>query len=172
MNHRNHSFAVLAIAAFASLPAIAQQAGGTPAAAQTPTIKTTVDEVLMDIVVRDKKGKPITDLKPEDVTVVDNNVKQDLTSFRLVRGVEAITQSGAKTTLDPLRQVRLVTLAFDALGEADQRKTARTAAADLIKGGQGTNVFYSVVVINKQLLVLQPFTADRAALVKAIDSAT
>ena len=158
MNHRNHPFAVLVVAAVA--------------AAQIPTVKTTVDEVLLDIVVRDKKGKPITDLKPEDVTVVDNGVKQDLTSFRLVRGVEAITQSGAKTTLDPLRQVRLVTLAFDALGEADQRKTARTAAADLIKGGQGANVFYSVVVINQQLLVLQPFTADRAALVKAIDSAT
>ena len=100
-----------------------------PAAAQTPTVRTTVDEVLLDMVVRDKKGKPITDLKPEDVTVVDNGVKQELTSFRLVRGVEAITQSGAKTTLDPLRQLRLVTLAFDALGEADQRKTARTAGS-------------------------------------------
>lgn len=156
----------------ASLSRSSAQQVTTPPGTQVPTVKTTVDEVLLDIIVRDKKGKPIADLKPEDVTVIDAGVKQELTSFRLVRGAEAITQSGAKTALDPLRQLRLVTLAFETMGEPDQRKTARTAAADLVKGDQGANVFYSVVVINTQLLVLQPFTTDKAALLKAIDTAT
>ena len=31
------------------------------------TAKANVDEVLLDLVVRDKKGKPITDLKPEEI---------------------------------------------------------------------------------------------------------
>ena len=74
-------------------------------AAQTPTVRTTVDEVLLDLIVRDKKGKPVTDLKPEDLTVFDNGVKQTLTSFRLVSGAEAIGTNGAKTALDPLRQL-------------------------------------------------------------------
>ena len=39
-----------------------------PAAPQSPTIKTNVDEVVLDLIVRDKKGKPVTDLKPEDLT--------------------------------------------------------------------------------------------------------
>src|SRR5689334_18567117 len=39
------------------------------------TVKTTTDEVLLDLIVRDKKGKPVTDLKPEDLTVLDNGVK-------------------------------------------------------------------------------------------------
>ncbi|HXB69461.1 MAG TPA: VWA domain-containing protein [Candidatus Acidoferrales bacterium] len=147
------------------LPAPAQQTAA-------PTVRTTVDEVLLDLIVRDKKGKPLTDLKPEDLTVLDNGAKQTLTSFRLVSGSEAITSSGAKTALDPLRQVRLVTLAFEAMTEADQRKLARTAAIDLIKGDQGTNVYYAVVVINTQLFVLQPFTNDKAALTKAIERAT
>lgn len=157
-----------ALAALGSLPAPAQQTAG----AQSPTVKTTVDEVLLDIIVRDKKGKPITDLKPEDLTVLDSGVKQKLTGFRLVSGSEAVSSSGAKTALDPFRQVRLVTLAFEAMTEADQRKLARNAAIDLIKGDQGTNVFYSVVVINTQLLVLQQFTTDKAALTKAIEHAT
>jgi VWFA-related protein len=140
--------------------------------AQTPTVRTTVDEVVLDLVVRDKKGKPVTDLKPEDLRVMDNNVRQTITSFRLVSGAEAIGPTGTRTTLDPLRQVRLVTLAFESMSEADQRKLARTAALDLIKGGQGTNVFYSVVAINTQLRVLQPFTTDKAALAKAIEKAT
>jgi VWFA-related protein len=146
-----------------------------PMAAQqttSPTVKTTVDEVLLDLIVRDKKGKPVTDLKPQDLTVVDNGAKQTLTSFRLVSGSEALTETGTKTTLDPLRQVRLVTLAFEAMTEADQRKLARNAALDLVKGDQGTNVFYAVVVINTKLLVLQQFTNDKAALTKAIEKAT
>lgn len=139
---------------------------------QQTTVKTNVDEVLLDLVVRDKKGKPITDLRPEDITVTDNGAKQKLISFRLVRGSEAISASGASMPLDPLRQVRLVTLAFDPLSAPDQRKLARSAALDLIKGEQGVNVFYSVVVMDTRLLVLQRFTKDHDALNAAIERAT
>jgi VWFA-related protein len=142
-----------------------------PAHAQQ-TIKTTVDEVLLDLIVRDKKGKPVADLKPTDITVTDNNTKQTLTGFRLVTGAEAFAAGGAKTTLDPLRQVRLVTLAFEAMTEPSQRKLARAAAVDLVEGAHGTNVFFAVVVVNTQLIVLQQFTTDKDALTKAIDRAT
>ena len=165
MFHRALISVLAAASVLAPLPAPAQQATG-------PTVRTTVDEVLLDMIVRDKKGKPITDLKPEDITVSDNGVKQTLTSFRLVTGSEALTASGTKTKLDPLRQIRLVTLAFEAMTEADQRKLARSAALDLIKGEQGTNVFYAVVTINTRLFVLQQFTTDKAALTKAIERAT
>ena len=131
---------------------------------QQPTVKTNVDEVLLDLIVRDKKGKPVTDLKPEEITVTDNGVKQTILSFRLVRGSEAISATGASYPLDPLRQIRLVTLAFEPLSAPDQRKLARSAALDLIKGDQGVNVFYSVVVIDTRLLVLQQFTKDHDAL--------
>jgi VWFA-related protein len=139
---------------------------------QPPTVKTNVDEVLLDLVVRDKKGKPITDLKPEEITITDNGVKQTILSFRQVRGSEAISAAGASMPLDPLRQIRLVTLAFEPMAAPDQRKLARTAAIDLVKGDQGTNVFYSVVVIDTKLLILQHFTKDHDALAKAIEKAT
>ena len=170
MNHRNYLLALLS--ALTILPVFAQQPAAPAPAAQTSTVKTTVEEVLLDVIVRDKKGKPITDLKPEELTVIDNGVPQTLSGFRLVRGAEAISQTGATTTLDPLRQLRLVTLAFEPLGEIDQRKMARSAAIDLISGEQGTNVYYSVVAINTRLLVLQPFTKDKEALTRAIERAT
>jgi VWFA-related protein len=132
----------------------------------------TVEEVLLDLVARDKKGKPVTDLKPTDITLYDDGVKQKLTGFRLVGGAEAVAANGTKTQLDPLRQIRLVTLAFEAMTEPSQRKLARTAALDLVQGEQGANVFYSVVVINTQLVALQAFTTDKTALVQAIDRAT
>jgi VWFA-related protein len=157
------------IAALTSFPAFAQA----PAApAQPPAIKATAEEVLLDIIVRDKKGKPVTDLKPGELTVTDNGTAQTISSFRLVQGAEALSETGATVKLDPLQQLRLVTLAFEPLGEIDQRKTARAAAIDLIKGEQGTNTYYSVVTINTRLLVLEQFTKDKEALAKAIEKAT
>ncbi|HLY15793.1 MAG TPA: VWA domain-containing protein [Bryobacteraceae bacterium] len=156
---------------FLASPTFAQSQQPPASAPQTPTIKTTVDEVLLDMVVRDKKGKPITDLGPDDLSVIDNGAKQKIVSFRLVQGAETIGQQGAHTTLDPLRQLRLVTLAFEGM-EVDQRAVARRAAIDLIKGEQGANVYYSVVAIASQLQVLQPFTNDKELLRKAIERAT
>jgi VWFA-related protein len=161
--------AVLAIAISAASSAAPQ---ATPPAPQTPTIKAGTEEVLLDIVIRDKKGKPVNDIKPEDLTVFDNGAQQTATSFRLVQGKEAVSNTGATTTLDPLRQVRLVTLCFKALGEPTERLTAKKAAIELVKGDQGTNVYYSVVMINGRLLVLQQFTNDKDALVRAIERAT
>jgi VWFA-related protein len=153
------------------LPAGFAQAPQPPApAGQTPNIKANVDEVLLDVIIRDKKGRPITDLAPDDVTVLDNGAKQKIDSFRLVDGSEAI-HGGARTTLDPLRQIRLVTLAFEGM-DVDQRAVSRRAAIDLIKGEQGSNVFYSVVAIQGQLQILQPFTSDKELLHKAIERAT
>jgi hypothetical protein len=79
----------LVAAVLAPWPAPAQQAAA-------PTVKTNVDEVLLDLIVRDKKGKPVTDLKPEDITVLDNGAKQTITSFRLVSGSDALTSSGSR----------------------------------------------------------------------------
>jgi VWFA-related protein len=165
-------FALLVVAAATFFPAAAQQSPVPASVPQTPAIKATSEEVLLDLIVRDKKGKPITDIKPEEVTITDNGVPQTITSFRLVEGTEAISQTGATIKLDPLRQLRLVTLAFEPLAELDQRKMARTAAIDLIKGEQGTNVYYSVVAINTRLLVLQSFTKDKELLTKAIEETT
>jgi VWFA-related protein len=166
-----YALPLAAVAVFAALPATAQQPASADAA-KAPAVKSTVDEVVLDFIARDKKGKPVTDLKMEDLSVTDNGAKEQPTSFRLVQGAEAISQTGATTKLDPLRQLRLVTLAFDAMGDPTQRKTARTGATDLVKGDQGSNVFYSVVVIDTRLMVLQPFTSDKDALVKAINDAT
>jgi VWFA-related protein len=190
------SICPLALVTISALPllAFAQQPAAPPAASQAPSAAATVDEVVLDIVIRDKKGKPIADIKPEELTVLDDGAKQQLTSFRLVRGKDAIAPGGAITVLDPMRQLRLVTLAFEppstdpgaaaqpasddrrpanrGSSELDQQKLARTAAIDLVKGDQGANVFYSVVVINRRLMVLQPFTNDRDAVVAAVNRAT
>src|SRR5260370_799238 len=172
MKHWSLAIGFLTMGALVCPRAFSQQPAAPAPVAQPPTVKTSVEEVLLDIIAQDKKGKPITDLKAEELTVIDNGAPQTITSFRLVRGAEAISQTGATSKLDPLRQLRLVTLAFEPMGELDQRKLARSAAIDLIGVEQGGNVYYAVMAINTRLLLLQPFTKDKEALTRAIERAT
>jgi hypothetical protein len=44
-------------------------------------IRVTSNLVSLDVIVKDKKGKPITDLKPEDFTVSENGVPQKIEFF-------------------------------------------------------------------------------------------
>ena len=138
--------------------------------AKPPVISTTSQEVVLDLVVRDKKGKQVRDLDASSIEVTDNNEKQKILSFRLVDGNEALTKAGS-TALDPLRQVRLVTLVFDRL-DSEARRRCRQAALDLIKGDLGQNTYYAVVTIDQKLNALQEFTNDRDKLKTAIDLAT
>src|SRR5437762_6185963 len=80
--------------------------------APTDSFKSKSEEVLLDVVVRDKKGHMVNDLKPEDFQILDNGAQKRIVSFRLVQGGQAIASGGARTQLDPMRQVRLVTMIF------------------------------------------------------------
>lgn len=102
--------------------------------APAPIVKSSAEEVLLDVVVRDKKGREVTNLKAEDFQVLDNGEPKKITSFRLVEGRESVQASGARSLLDPLRQARLVTMIFQFRSEA-ARRLAQGGA-----GGQGSTL--------------------------------
>ena len=58
--------------------------GQQPSSAQGE-VQLSTREVLLDLVVTDKKGHPITDLKPGEFEVYENGERQQVTSFGLVR---------------------------------------------------------------------------------------
>jgi VWFA-related protein len=161
-------FAATALGAFAQAPAPAPAATND----QSPVFKNSgSEEVLLDVVVRDKKGHLIKDLKPEDFSILDNGQKKSIKSFRLVEGKEGVSSTGGRTQLDPLRQIRLVTLIFHGLDQ-NGRVLCRDAAMTLIKSELGQNVYMSVLSIGHNLQAIQPFTNDRELLKKAIIRAT
>jgi VWFA-related protein len=146
-----------------------------PGRTQTPaaegTIKSSAQNVLVDVVVRDKKGRAVTDLKPSEFQITDNGETVPVQSFRLVHGSEAVEGQGGRQTLDPLRQVRLVTLIFDRL-DMNARRLAREAALELIKTELPQNVYVAVMTIDQRLQAIQQFTNDRDLLKRGIDRAT
>src|ERR1035438_2268833 len=108
---------------------------GVTSAQERTAIQTSGEEVLLDVVVRDKKGHAVVNLDPHFFTVLDEGVPRQISSFRLVKGTEAVSSAnGTATTqtLDPIRQIRLVSLIFDRLSQGERTAT-RQAAMELLK---------------------------------------
>lgn len=142
-----------------------------PAAADQATFKAGSEETVLDVVVRDKKGRLVMDLAQNDFTIQDNGESKPIKSFRIVQGTEAINSSGGRAQLDPLRQLRLITLVFQG-GDLEAKRLGREAAMELIKGELAQNVYIAVMAIDHKLQAIQPFTNDRELIKKGIARAT
>ncbi len=143
------------------------------------------EEVLLDIIVRDKKGRPVTDLKAGEIEVYEDNVKQEVTSFRNVNragetGIESgnLTTSNSSTAnggtpkmVDPLRQINLVSFVFERLS-SDGRRNAKAAALEFLKENYGPNVMVAVFSLDQKIGVVQSFTSDRERAKTAVEQVT
>ncbi|HVF28564.1 MAG TPA: VWA domain-containing protein, partial [Pyrinomonadaceae bacterium] len=180
-------FFSLVISTYASLKA--QQPAQTPPASRQGTgreseqdvIRVESNEVLLDIVVRDRRGKPVRDVRADEVEVFEDGVKQKVTAFRLVEGdaPDTATPSGgtpaegksAPAKLNPLRHINLVTLVFDNLN-IEARQLAGQAAKSFLNNELRANDLVAVFTVGNRLHVLQQFTDDRKFLREAIERAT
>lgn len=170
----NRSTITLIVLLLSACGLIAQTPAAKPAAnhaAKTPLIKVSSEEVTLDMVFRDKKGRPITDVRPGQVHVFENGVEEHLTSFRYVNGEEAaaaLNSPANAPAMDPIRKLRLVTLVFENL-DLDGKRFFRQAIQDIVKMAPEKNLYFSVVVVDQKLNMIQPFTNDRKALLKSVD---
>ena len=104
--------ALLTAALVAVVPGHAQQAGAGSAAAQTPApptgpdgqpvFRTGINFVRVDVIVSDKNGNPIGDLKPEDFEVVEQGKAQSIETFKLI-SLDGGLMSAIK---EPPREIR------------------------------------------------------------------
>ena len=125
--------------------------------AQSPTISTNVDEVSLDLVVHDRKHKPVLDLKPEDIAVTDNDTPVALTGFHLVK---ADASTG-----------HLITLVFDHFDVA-AAKNAQNLAVKILKMFPANGYTFALLDFSGRLRLLKGFTDDRGAIEQAIKTVT
>ena len=144
----------------------------TPAPSQDGqiTIATTAEEVVLDLIVRDKKGRPVKDLKPEEIEISDGDQPAKIRSLRFteLEQTAASSDPAASKRIDPMRQVRLVTLLFDSLS-IEPAIQAKSAAHEVVKAGAGPNVYFSILRMAGRLQPLQEFTNNGPLLHQAID---
>jgi len=124
------------------------------------------------MVFRDKKGRTIRDVQPQEIHVLEDGVEQNLTSFRLVEGnTTKPAAPGTETAslgVDPMREIRLVTLVFEGL-DVEEKRFFRQALEDILNMAPEQNLYFSILAVDQKLHVIQPFTADHAALLKSVD---
>src|SRR3984957_16156722 len=124
--------ALLPILLLSSLLAPAMLSGQMPEANDRPVIHATTREVLLDLVVRDKHHHAVADLRPEEVEVYEDGVRQKVLVFRNVQGAEQLqierkmeergqrekqapqgTAGGGKSApLNSLREINFVSVVF------------------------------------------------------------
>ncbi|HJY26532.1 MAG TPA: VWA domain-containing protein, partial [Pyrinomonadaceae bacterium] len=150
---------------------------------QDEVIRVRSNEVRLDVVVKDKKGRPIRDLKAADFEILEDGVPQKVESFRFVSRETTAVNSESKdgksrdvpSTTTPVpgrRSTPTVTaLVFDRLSP-EARALARKAGLAYAQEGIATGGFTGVFGIDQALRTVQNFTDDPQLVKDAVESVT
>ncbi len=161
-----------------------------PVAAQTPSpqdqddvIRVRTNEVKLDIVVKDKKGRLVRELTPTDFEIYEDGVRQQIESFRFVlnesnraggvRKPEAKESPGGPAGPETPGSTHpgVIALVFDRLSP-EARSLARKAGMTYAQEGIVAGDFTGVFGIDLSLRTLQSFTDNGDLIREAIDRAT
>jgi len=135
------------------------------------------------MVVLDKHGKPVKNLKAADVQVLEDNVPQQITSFRFVPPAEAQAQpartSAPATAVGtaapqpgsrPLHTVNLICLVFHNLDPV-ARSRAIDVVREFLKNDLPRDTYIGIFVLDDRLNPVYPFTNNKQELAGAVGNA-
>ncbi len=151
------------ILAIASLVLASSQQVEPPAA----TLRVEAQEVLIDAVVRDRQRRLVSNLKIDEVQVVDNGVPQRIRSFRFVT-----REPGAGAPrFDPNRELHLIAIVCMGMDNS-ARRSARVMLHDFLSAGLPPDTWAAVFTMHRRLGLVEEFTDRMDRLRPAIDLAT
>ncbi len=144
--------------------------------------KAAASAITVDVVVRDQRGRPVTDLERADFQLLEDGVPQSIGDLTLVadfparsaesraRSVrEGAPASSTDRTSSPATSPTFVALVFDRLSP-DARALSHKGALAYLDTNRAQD-FAGVFISDLSLITLQTFTTDRALVKKAIDEA-
>lgn len=152
---------------------------------QGDVVRVDTNLVQIDVVVTDKNGKQVTDLKPEDFEVSEDGKKRQITHFSYIDAVTPIANTDAssapsesKQGAEPVKPARLkreqvrrtVALVLDDLGLSfESLEYARQAMRKFVDEQMQPNDMVAVLRTSAGVGVLQQFTSDKRQLHAAIE---
>ena len=163
-----------------------------PAQAPQPTLRTNTSEVLLDLVVRDKHGHIIRDLRPDEIQVFEDGVLQPVRHFEFINigGVESPTDNTkppapsatpaakdvehpvvSEHTVTELREMSVVSVVIGNL-DPRGRKLTLDAMREFAHTELGRNTYVGVFRLGMDgLRVMQTYTNDAAKVSAAVEKA-
>ena len=154
-----------------------------PATPAPPTVQTfgvEASRVLLDVIVRDGKDNPVTDLEAADFEVYEDGVRQRVDLFEVIRSPESLSPAppagtgpaapGAAPRSRERAEVALIAFVFDRLSP-NARNLAKQAALTYLEGSQRDSDRVGVFLIDLSLITLQSYTNDTTRIREAIERA-
>jgi len=184
-------FAGVVLVCVLALTAIPVSQAQRPDSQQNPdTVNINAGEVLLDAVVRDKKGRLAKDLTAADFEISEDGVKQQITSLRLITpavnnstnnpaagqpneqspAAQPANDSGPNKSGREVPGISAIALVFDRLSPA-ARTSAYKAALNYVDGSAGKQELFGVFLTDLSVVVAQPYTADRQLVKAGIEKA-
>jgi len=141
-----------------------------------PIARASATEVLLDVAVTDKHGKPVRNLKASDLEVFEDGVRQPVTSFKFLSAAEA-RQVTTRADAPPvaagsraLRSVNLVCVVFHNLDPVARLRAAEVAR-EFLKNELPPETYIGMFVLDDRLNPVHAFTTNRQELTQAVDGA-
>ena len=157
------------------------------------TFKAQTELVLVNVTVRDKKGNPVRDLKPEDFTVLEDNKPQKVATFDIententpqvpLQQANLLSVPAKKTRASAndaptasaqesaIKDRRLIILFFDLSSmQPDEIERSSNAAQDYLSKQMQPADLVSIVSLGNTITVNQDFTSDRDKLKAVLQS--
>jgi len=170
--------ATLVIAAFTSVTA--QQPVPSPAPSpQDEVIRVTTNLVQADVIVTDKSGRQVTDLRPEDFEVLEDGKKQTLSHFSYIstdrpnQQIAKSTDSSSGVPALPVSEAqarRTLAIVVDDLGlSAESIVSVRKALKEFVENQMQPTDLVAIVRTTQASGALQQFTSDKSKLLAMIE---
>jgi len=147
-----------------ALTAFAQDAAPPPV---SPTIRVSATEVSLDLVVRDKKGHQVKNLKQGDLEIYEDGVRQQVLSFRMAQArQEKRRQEGpskpefAAATSLPLRELNTICIVFHNIDPVT-RPHAVEVVKEFIRSNLPPESYIGIFNLNEKLVPVHEFTRNR-----------
>jgi|GEM_PF-1135411 len=152
--------------------------GGQPTDPDTPLVdEISVEVVNVDVVVTDKKGRPVTGLTADDFVVYEAGERREVSNFYSfrsgelrLRGEDAqATQTTAQDPWPDQRMKRRMAFLFDnnSLEKRDRAKAIEGLEQFVIEQFDGSYE-WAVIAYADELQLMQPFTDDKTTVLGAL----
>ena len=143
-------------------------------------VKITTSLIQIDVSVTDAKGKPVTDIKPEEIEIYENGEKQKVTNFSFVSASRETTQKIVPTdkntipipqaTLRPEQIRRTIALVVDDLSLSfESAYQTRRALKKFVDEQMQDGDLVAIIRTGAGIGALQQFTSDKRILYAAIE---
>ncbi|HKG61611.1 MAG TPA: VWA domain-containing protein, partial [Pyrinomonadaceae bacterium] len=145
---------------------------------QEDVVKTKSNLVSIDVIVKDKKGKYISDLKPEDFTITEDGLPQKLEFFdapivrietRTPRETTAPTAVASPGTTATATRNYIALILDSQTTDFTNLKAVREGAIRYVREQVTDADAVAILSVTNGLQMLQPFTQDKTKLIASLE---